>query len=275
MDARLQPVAVDVQPLAIARSALLTIGEAALEQTLCCLHVGATSTIIIMVRKGLPNFVRFLPTAGDTFTTAVRQAGIADATMAERVKRAFADLGLLVGYEAGGEESVFEVSGASSQEVAPPADEEVTQLDVEAPPEALELPEEETPPPPPSAAPAPARSPQEQQLAEQLAAALEQPAFDLANEVRRSIEFYRRQHRNEPVDRVVVSGGSALLGGLLTFLEGELGIGCQFSDPFANMVLPGDENLAKYVHAVAPVLAVAAGLALRDMIEAPLAARRP
>jgi len=280
MDVRLQPVGVDVMPLAVARSSLLCGGDGAFDQTLCCVHIGSSATFIVMVRKGMPNFIRFLPTAGDTLTEAIRSAGIADPSAAEAVKRLFADASILAGYEEplGEEEedSVFEVSDTSAEDVVGPEGEEATLLDVEAPIEALA--EEESSkarPPEPTAGPeahVPERSPEEQHLAELLADGLEQPVIDLATEIRRSIEFYRRQHRNEPVDKIVVSGGTALMGGLRSFLGGELGVPTVLCNPFAGMDLPGnDPNLARYLQEVGPVFAGAVGLAVRDMIEAPLA----
>ena len=271
MDARLQPAGIDVQPLAIARSALLTAGQGAVAQTLAAVHIGETSTIIVMVRKGQPNFIRFLPTGGSALTDAIRQAGIGDAATAEQVKKAFTDLSLLAGYEGefGDEESVFEVSDTAAQDLVATEGEEVTQLDVEAAPGAFEEAEggEEQSTPQTPTTQAIERSPEEQEVFEQVAAALEGPVVDLATEIRRSIDFYRRQHRNEPVDRVVLSGGSALLGGLTVFLEAELGIRCQLANPFVSMQAEADERRAAYLAEIGPVVAVAVGLGVRDMVE--------
>ncbi|MCD6351440.1 MAG: type IV pilus assembly protein PilM [Armatimonadetes bacterium] len=282
MDARLQPVGVDVLPLAIARASMLSMGATAFSQTLCCVHLGAAATFIVIVRKGLPNFVRFLPTAGDALTDAVRSAGIADGALAEGVKRLYADASLLMGYEEsfgeGEEGSVFEVSDTSASDVAPAEGEEATLLDVEAPEEALAGPgpEEQRAARAEGAAAegsGPERSPEEEEVMERLAEALEQPIVDLATEVRRSIEFYRRQHRNEPVDAVVLSGGGALLGGLEPFMAGELGIPSFLCNPFREMAgVQENPNLSKYLEQAGPALAAAVGLAVRDMVEVPVAA---
>jgi type IV pilus assembly protein PilM len=282
MDARLQPVGVDVLPLAVARASLLALGEGALSQTLCCVSIGSGSTFIVMVRRGMPNFVRFLPTGGETFTDAVRGAGIADRATAENVKRLLADVSALAGtgepLGAEDEGSVFEVSDTSAADVLGPEGDEATLLDVEAPPEALdgeadsllggraEVPGEISPPS------ASKRSPEEQQLADLLVDALEQPVTDLATEIRRSIDFYRRQHRNEPVDRVVLSGGGALITGFDTFLASELGTPVVLCNPFANMVLPqSDEMFVRYLQEIGPIFSSAVGLAARDMIESCIA----
>jgi len=278
MDARLQAVGVDVMPLAVARASLLSAGDGAFDQTLCCVHMGRSATFIVMVRKGLPNFIRFLPTAGETLTEAIRGAGIAEASLAEGVKRLFADASVLAGYEESigdtDEGSVFEVSDTSASDVLGPEGEEATLLDVEAPQEALEeKAEDEERPAKPVVSAGPERSEEEQRLADMLADGMEQPITDLATEVRRSIEFYRRQHRNEPVDGIVVSGGSALIGGLDVFLGAELGVATTRCNPFRGILVPeDDQNLGRYLEQVGPVLSGAVGLAVRDMVEAPVAA---
>ena len=271
MDARLRPVGVDVIPLAVARSAVLSVGPEATEKTICCVHIGATSTLIVMVRKGLPNFVRFLPTGGDGLTEAVRNAGIADEEAAERVKRAFADLSLLAGYEAppGEYETVFEVSDTSAEETLPAEGDEATLLDVEVPEEALEPPEGPEAPAAGEQEEKPAeRSAEEQEVAERIAEALEQPLVDLATEIRRSVEFYRRQHRNEPVDVLVLSGGSALMKGIDDFMAAEVGVQAQLCNPFKTIAMLENGEQAAYVAEVAPALSAAVGLAARDLVEA-------
>lgn len=72
MAAKLMPLAIDVEPLAIARAMADAGGEALADQTIVVVHIGASSTAIVIVRKGLLAFVRSIPTAGATFTSAVR-----------------------------------------------------------------------------------------------------------------------------------------------------------------------------------------------------------
>jgi type IV pilus assembly protein PilM len=277
MSARLAPVGVDVQPLAMARAAAETIGPEAFDQTACCLHVGATYSVIVMVRKGLSNFIRFLPQAGQAFTAALRSSGISDQQTAEYVKRAWADVSVLTGMEPSEESGMFEVSDSSAHEALEPESEDATLVDLEAPAEAVTEPSRSAPPPataPAPAQPAQVRTAEEQQIVDNIAAALEQIVSDIATEVRRSVDFYRRQHRNEPIDRIVLSGGGALLRGLSDLIASETGIRCQLANPFVNMTLFDDSDQTKaYLQEVGPVVSIAAGLALRDLIEAPVAAR--
>ncbi|MCX7599080.1 MAG: type IV pilus assembly protein PilM [Armatimonadetes bacterium] len=272
--AKLQPVGVDVQPLALSRAALQSAGLQGFDQTICCLHIGASATMIIMVRKGLTNFIRFLPQSSEAMTVAIRRAGVGDAAKAEAVKRALADVSTLVGFEGADEGSVFEVSDTSLVEAAAEEPEEATLLDIDQTlPEGVEGPP--VPRPAPHAAPSavPGMTEEERQAADALLTALEQPVADLATELRRSIDFYRRQHRNEPVDRVVLSGGGALLRGLAELLSAETGIRCEMANPFANMLLPDDsEDLKQYLAQIGPLMTVATGLALRDIIQTPVTA---
>ncbi len=277
MNAKLSPIGVDVQPLAMSRSAVLTAGAEGFDQTLCCLHIGATSSAIIMVRKGLTNFIRFLPQAGQAFTAALRSAGVSDAQNAEYIKRAWADVSVLAGMEPSEDSGMFEVSDSSHHDALEPEGDEATIVDLEPSAEAVAEPAHGAPSaaPQPAAAAAAARTPDEQQIVENIAGALEQVVSDIATELRRSVDFYRRQHRNEPVDRIVLSGGGALVRGLVDLLSSEAGVRCQLADPFANMLLFDDSQQTRtYLQEVGPVVSLAAGLALRDLIEAPVAVGR-
>jgi hypothetical protein len=100
--------------------------------------------------------------------------------------------------------------------------------------------------------------------------AIAQPLIDLATEVRRSLDFYRRNHRNEEIDRVLMSGGTASIPGIAAFMGGELGMHVEVADPFEYVVVDEDEATNAYLRDVAPFCVIAVGLAMRDM---PLEAR--
>jgi Tfp pilus assembly PilM family ATPase len=95
--------------------------------------------------------------------------------------------------------------------------------------------------------------------------AIAQPLLDLATEVRRSLDFYRRSHRNEDIDLVVVSGGSASIPGLAAFLGSEIGLPTEIADPFVNVAVEQDDLAVEYLNDVGPLCVVAVGLAMRDM----------
>lgn len=111
------------------------------------------------------------------------------------------------------------------------------------------------------------RSEEEQASTEIICEAIIPNLVDLANEVRRSLDFYRRQHRNEEVDRIILSGGSAVLPGLDAFITNETGITTVLAEPFSYLVVNEDEPAPEYLRDIGPAMTVAVGLALRDMVE--------
>jgi type IV pilus assembly protein PilM len=166
--AKLIPAAVDVEPLAIARALVDAAGGALMDQTVSIVHMGASLTTIMVVRKGLLSFVRSIPTAGDALTQAIQQNFMGDERLSEQVKRAFADLSEALYGEGApapapragtfnddvlGEEemdSVFELSDAGTSLLPtdqPLSDEAgATQLEV-APPSAAQMPAAAATPP--------------------------------------------------------------------------------------------------------------------------------
>jgi type IV pilus assembly protein PilM len=87
----------------------------------------------------------------------------------------------------------------------------------------------------------------------------------LTTELRRSLDFYRRQHRNEAIDRLILAGGSALIPGLADFVVADLAIPTEIANPFAGLVV-SDAVSAEYLRDIGPMCVIAAGLAMRDMV---------
>jgi type IV pilus assembly protein PilM len=97
--------------------------------------------------------------------------------------------------------------------------------------------------------------------------AIATPLVDLAGEVQASLNFYRRQHRNEEIDRILLSGGSAVIPGLGDFIAAETGVTVELADPFAELLTDEDRQPGAYLRDIGPTMVVAVGLALRDMVE--------
>lgn len=55
----------------------------------------------------------------------------------------------------------------------------------------------------------------------------------LITEIRKTIQFYLAQHPQDPVQRIVLSGGTALLPGLVQHITSELGVETLVAAPFA------------------------------------------
>jgi type IV pilus assembly protein PilM len=292
MGAKLTPLAIDVEPLCIARALVDAGGEALADQTIVNVHIGASNTSILIVRKGLLAFVRTIPTAGTALTGAIRQNMAESEAQAEQIKRLFADLTGSYAFEGGedsygaadatsqfdaiGEvedtDSVFEVSD-SSQSVdygSLGLDEAATQLEVDSS-QAYALPPNQAAPAAPEAgAKAAAKAPvppEVEAVQAQVYEAIAQPLIDLATEVRRSLDFYRRGHRNEEIDRIMLSGGTAAIPGLAAFIGGELGLPVEVANPFEHVAMDDDAVSEAFLRDVSPMCVIAVGLAMRDMFE--------
>jgi len=97
--------------------------------------------------------------------------------------------------------------------------------------------------------------------------AIAQPLIDLATEVRRSLDFYRRNHRNEDIGRILLSGGTASMPGIANFVGGELGMHVEIADSFEHVVVDEDDVSRDYLRDVSPLCVIAVGLAMRDMLD--------
>lgn len=84
----------------------------------------------------------------------------------------------------------------------------------------------------------------------------------IINEIKYMLEFYNNSNR-VPVEKIILSGGSSLLFGLPEYLSQKLNIQVIIGDSFSRIMYP--EELKPVIHEVGPRLAVAVGLALRDI----------
>lgn len=89
------------------------------------------------------------------------------------------------------------------------------------------------------------------------------PIFEVVtSEIQRAISFYLEKHREDPIKRVVVSGGTAKLPGLALHLAETLGLEVQAADPWQNV--EKDEKLLPELLENGPIFATAAGLAMKE-----------
>lgn len=84
----------------------------------------------------------------------------------------------------------------------------------------------------------------------------------LAGELRRSLDFYRTRLHGRPLSTVVLTGGTAKLANLAPFLGSTLGLRVEIGDPFRACEVGAGVPAASRAD-IAPVMAVAVGLALR------------
>ncbi|MDA3802597.1 MAG: type IV pilus assembly protein PilM [Patescibacteria group bacterium] len=84
----------------------------------------------------------------------------------------------------------------------------------------------------------------------------------IITEIKYMLEFFST-HNTESVEKVILSGGGALLAGLPEHLTKELDLRVLIGDPFARIRYP--QELEPVLENVGPKLAVAIGLAMREM----------
>jgi type IV pilus assembly protein PilM len=83
-------------------------------------------------------------------------------------------------------------------------------------------------------------------------------------EIQRSYEFYLASAGVEPVEKVYLSGGSSRIKGLSQVLTARLKVPVELLNPFRHIDVPEKLFDVDYVNDLAPMAAVAAGLALRQ-----------
>lgn len=85
---------------------------------------------------------------------------------------------------------------------------------------------------------------------------------DIFSEVSRSLDYFRSSTLQAEVHEVILSGGSALIRGFSEELSVKIGIPVKIAEPFRNIVIPKKFD-ASFIEEVAPIAAVAVGLATR------------
>lgn len=85
----------------------------------------------------------------------------------------------------------------------------------------------------------------------------------LTNEILKSINFYNSTFEGKEVNKVILSGGTALMEGLSGHVQTTLNIPTQVMNPFENVDLNEKTVDIGIVESFAPMFAIALGLALR------------
>lgn len=85
---------------------------------------------------------------------------------------------------------------------------------------------------------------------------------EIINEIKRSIDFFRGGSPSADIKEIILSGGCALIKGFPELLSERTGIEVRKAEPFRNIKIPKRFDLLS-LDDVAPMLAVAVGLAIR------------
>ncbi len=269
----LEPYAIDVEPLALARSLLLTQSDL-LNQNVAVVNLGAESTSIDIYSQGTLSFPRILPTGGNMLTRAIAERLMIQEAEAEQLKAQMAEVLMdqipqatspfsVPGAPTGG----FYTPGFPSEPTLPPepspfmtpgsftASEE-PQPDI--PPSPFAVPSE----PEPEAEPAlPAQSPTDPRKTE-IFLAIYPLLEELVGEIRRSIEYFRSRNVDADVQQILLTGGGAIMPNLDQFIASAVGIPTVVGNPFKGVQLSVKRHGPEYVAANAHLMAVAVGMGL-------------
>jgi len=98
--------------------------------------------------------------------------------------------------------------------------------------------------------------------AEDAAAVIESASEEILSEIVRSFDYYRSTTLHEEISEVLMSGGCALLHNFSAMISERTGIATKVIEPFKNIRIPKKFDQTN-ISEVAPMLAVAVGLALR------------
>ncbi|MGC4045153.1 MAG: pilus assembly protein PilM [Armatimonas sp.] len=85
-------------------------------------------------------------------------------------------------------------------------------------------------------------------------------------ELQRSIDYFRSRYPTENIDQIILCGGSALIGGLADYVQYQTGLPSVVADPFAGVNVTARQVSLDARAQMAPALAVAMGLAVRDAV---------
>ncbi|MBU0730783.1 MAG: pilus assembly protein PilM [Proteobacteria bacterium] len=84
-------------------------------------------------------------------------------------------------------------------------------------------------------------------------------------EIKRALDFYSSNYPDEPVSKLVLSGGGAKVKGLCDFFHKETGINVEVFNPFSGTSSDPNKIDAEYLKNLAPEMALSSGLATRPV----------
>lgn len=280
--AQLDPVAIDVQVLAMARTVIGLQRERYQGKTVVLLNIGAAATDMGVFSDAVLRLPRSIPIAGNHFTQAIvdslayRVEGTDPRERfahAEKLKREYAAVLLerigpsgaapTYGSDMGAPAGLIDFSQPAAPGMVdfsagygePTFDVEEEQRSAQEQPE------------PEAAPPAPVEPEETDPLRIEVFDAIAPILGDFLAEVRRSVEFYRGRAQDGKIDEIVLCGGTARIKNLDKFLSQELGIPVSVADPLSHQEALVRRYSAPYLQEVAPLMTVAIGLAIRDMID--------
>ena len=92
---------------------------------------------------------------------------------------------------------------------------------------------------------------------------LDQISAEMANEIQKTFDFFGATSSEGPVDELVLSGGCALTPKLQEVLRERFGVPTELLNPFRRVQFKESDFNREWLESIAPMLAVAVGLAIR------------
>jgi type IV pilus assembly protein PilM len=99
--------------------------------------------------------------------------------------------------------------------------------------------------------------------ADKLQQILKQVSQDVANEVQKTLDFFKATGGGEAVTRIMLAGGSSRVAGLQEMLAERFGVSVEIFNPFQGIQVNEKQFPPERLQELAPHMAVAVGLALR------------
>lgn len=85
-------------------------------------------------------------------------------------------------------------------------------------------------------------------------------------EIKKAIDLYHSNHPDQPLKKLILSGGGAKVTGLIDFLAQETDIKVELFNPFLNMSSDSKKIDPDYLNNIGPEMAIATGIALRSSV---------
>lgn len=257
-EAGIQFSTLGVDSLALADAAeacdFLRVGE-----SVAMVNLGSSSTSIHFVKDGVSNFIRDVNWGARELLQAIMKARRCEFAEAERLLQASSvpepipAPPPLPGQSAPESAEPEKPAAPSGGNLLDPLDDELGALgalgDLAAEPA-------------PAAAPTKPQ-PQEKSIDELISL----PLAKLVSELRRSFDYYEQQLYEQPVDRLILSGGSAELPLVHNMLAEELSIPVEVADPSQSAIYLNEESQVYPMLEHPPQFMVAVGLAARGVAE--------
>jgi type IV pilus assembly protein PilM len=82
-------------------------------------------------------------------------------------------------------------------------------------------------------------------------------------EIKKALDFYNSNYPEDPIDKMVLSGGGAHIRGIEQFFASESALVVELFNPFASTVIDNKKIDPEYLAYIAPEMAISSGLASR------------